>query len=244
MSEAGGAMKLPIRLVPRRSGGIVMALALPAIGVFVLGRFVGDLLDELRWTDPYQVFMDQPALIIALAIGSVVLLWMETFAILRILPGGPYFHLDITVDGLKRHEFRTEKFFAWNEIGSLDVVGRMQGSKKRRMHYWLLVEGERAKADENDDGRKGVDRRIKNALLAYDTDELSPMFANNQKVADDLLRLLKAVRADRLNGIVPDDVQVPALLGDVVVTPSKTRPSRRNEAAVAKPRRSGGVVER
>jgi len=239
-------MKLPIRLVPRRSSGIVMALALPAIGVFVLGRFVGDLLDELQRTDPYHVFMGQPALIIALAIGSIVLLWMETFAILRILPGGPYFHLDITLEGLKRREFKTEKFFAWNEIGSLDVVGRMQGSKKRRMHYWLLVEGPRAKAGENDDMVGDIDKRIKNALLAYDTDELSPMLASSQKVADDLLRLLKAVHADQLNGTTPDDVQLPPLLCDVVVAAAagKTRPPRHGEAAVAKPRRSGGVVER
>jgi hypothetical protein len=235
-------MKLPIRLVPRRSSGIAVALALPAIGVFVLGRFISDLLDELRWTDPYQVFMNQPALIVALLIGGIVLLWMEIFAILRLWPGGPYFHLDITIDGLKRREFKTEKYFAWDKIMSLDVVGRMQGSKRRRMHYWLLVEGQRAKAD--DEMYDSVDNRIKNALLAYDTDELSPMFSSSQRVAEDLLQLLRRIHADRLKGVLPDDVQVSPLLREVMVASDRGLPSRSAEAAVAKPRRSGGVVER
>lgn len=244
MSVPGVKMKLPLRIIPRRSNAIALSIFVPVICVFVLWGFAADILDELQRTSLGQVVSEKPLHLLALGIGVVVLLWMEFFAILRILPGSPYFHFDVTEDGLKRRDFRTDKFLAWNQIASFDVVGRMQGSKKKRMHYWLLAEEQVRKTDERDDMYDDVDKRIKHALLAYDTDELSPMFASSQKVADDLLQFLKDVHADRLRGTSIDEVEVPPLLRDVIDASGNVPSTRRSNPAVAKPKRSGGVIER
>ena len=102
--------------------------------VFVLWGFAADILDELQKNGLAYVISEKPLHLLALGIGVAVLLWMEFFAILRIMPGSPYFHLDVTADGLKRRDFRTDKFLAWNQIASFDVVGRLQGSKIGRAH--------------------------------------------------------------------------------------------------------------
>lgn len=237
-------MKLPLRFIPRRSSAIAVAVFVPAICTFVLWRFAADILDEMRRTDLSHVVSDKPLHLLGLGIGIVVLLWMEFFAILRILPGSPYFHLDITKDGLKRRYFRTDNFLPWDKVGSFDIVSRLQGGKKKRTHYWILAEEKVPKSDAQDDMHDNVDRRIKHALLAYDTDELSPMFAGSKAVADDLLQLLKSVHVDRLQGGRVHEIEVPPRLRELVVAPGRRPLSRPNKPAVATVRKSGGVVER
>ena len=244
MNGPGTRMKLPLRIIPRRSSAIATAVAVPLVCAFVLWGFAADILDEVRRAGLGHVISDKPLHLLGLGIGIVVLLWMEFFAVLRILPGSPYFHLTIATDGLRRRDFRTDKFVAWDEIATLDVVGRLQGSKNRRMHYWLLAEEATPKTDERDDMYDDVDKRIKHALLAYDTDELSPMLANSEKVSADLLQLLRRIHAERQRGIVADDVDVPPLLREVIAEAQATLPARADQRAVAKPRRSGGVIER
>jgi len=213
MDETAARVTLPVRLIPDRTSALGLVLLFPTIGVFVLWGFVSDVVDGWQRIGLWRALTDEPGMMIALGIGLAVLLWMETVAILRALPKSPFFYLEISADGLKRRDLTKEKSIAWAKIEKLNLVERMQrNGKTRKMHWWILAETDQWAEDHD------VDRRIKQALLAYDTDELSPAFSSSKEVAGDLLAVLRELRSSVGKGSKDVAVSLPATLRRVAIS--------------------------
>jgi hypothetical protein len=181
--------------------------------MFVLWGFVADFLDVWHRTSLWHALTDKPELTIGLGIGAAILLWMEGVAILRAWPGSPFFYLEISALGMTCRKLTSTQAVTWAEIEHLNLVERMQRSgKQRKMHWWVLAETSQW-TDDHD-----VDRRIKQALLAYDTDELASMFSNSKEAARDLLIVLRDLRSSVAAGDKVTAINLPQSLRRVAVS--------------------------
>lgn len=233
-------VKLPFRLIPRRSSAYAMALMVPAFGGFILASFLSDMTDDWTHRNAFDAIRDEPIFAIGFCIGLAVVLWMEFIALMQILPKSPLFHLEISATGIKKRHLFKEQSIEWAQIETLGIVQRLQRSgKSKRMHWWILSETKDWAADLD------VDRRIKMARLAYDTHNLATPFGTSEDAAHDLLELLNQLKASA-QGNKPDAVVTlaPSLRG-VAVSVGPAAAARKSEATVAKPRRpSRSVIER
>ncbi|MDY0872788.1 hypothetical protein [Dongia rigui] len=239
MTDTPPKVKLPIRLIPNRLSAIGGALVVPIIGVFVLWRFGSDMLDIWRGTDLLHAFTAKPLLTLSLGIGVGVMLWAETVTILRALPNGPFFYFELGQTGVTLRRLSKIRSVTWDKVGRIDLVERMQRSgKTKRMHWWVLIE------PNGTDVATDLNQRIKQALLAYDTNDLAPVFSTSQVAANEVLMLLKRVQKDVQAGERELSAYIAPALHDVSVPIRRATTRAVSQNAVAKARRSGGVIER
>lgn len=237
---ADAQLKLPIRLIPRRSSAYAMALIVPAFGGVILASYLADLLDDWDRTNMLGAIRADPVLAVGLWIGAAVVLWTECIAILRALPSSPIFHLEISANGLKTRRLFKERFVDWSQVEALGIVQRMQKSgKSKRMHWWILAETAEWAADHD------IDRRIKMALLAYDTEDLAAAFGTSEAAADDLLKLLNQLKPSTQENRAATVITLPPSLQGVAVPVGAAASVRKSGVAVNKPRRpTRSVIER
>jgi hypothetical protein len=225
-------VRLPIRLVPRKSGQMLK------LGVVVFGFLFALVWNGMTWnmmgaerardawfTGFGWVF---PAFGLFILVSATLAL-IGTIA--KLLPGSPFFHLGLSADTLiQRSGFRHRRF-AWSVLSPFAVAIRTindEGSKKH--HYWVVAlrakEADRL-ADEQD--------RYKRAIVRIDAAEYGE--GDGDAASAVLADLLNEIRAAAL--VSSDNAfTIPPELRDAVIA----RGALARETA--QPKRSGGVIER
>nr|WP_298686430.1 hypothetical protein [uncultured Dongia sp.] len=242
MPSHDSEMRLPIRLIPRRGAviiGVVFALAWTSFVAVGFSNGLPDLFHTETYGD-YFTSLRMPSFVLAvmLLVGCYILL----MAILRVLPGSPCLHLEVSQAGLKHRRFFKQQNVTWAEIYEFSVVERMQRSgKSKKRHWWVL-------AETKDGATYDIDHRISHALLAFDANDLAPMMASGEEVATTLRDKLDDLLQETRRGNAVNRVILPPILREVAIAlhqPAVTAKKRqaREETVKRTPRRSG-VVER
>jgi hypothetical protein len=237
-------IKLPIRLAPRRSRAILdLLLSVTGAGLF-LAIIMPRLPAIVERTSVATLIVEYPILTICVLLFAFIFTYSLMFSILKALPGAPFVHLDISDVGITHRRFFKRQSVTWRQIHQFSVVERWQrNGKSKKRHWWVLAEnhgGWESGAD--------VARRISQALLAFDANDLAPILANGEEVAtalrDNLDDYLKSING---GGVHPKLKLLP-ILRDVAVVPRHAIATIRGEPAkevtVKRKPRSSSVIER
>jgi len=243
MPSHANEMQLPIRLIPRRGAAIIGVVFALVWTSFVAVGFSNELPDlfHAETYDHFFVSFGMPSFVVTVMVlvGSYMLLT----AVLRVLPGSPYLHLEISQAGLKHRRFFKQQNVTWAEIYHLSVVERMQRSgKSKKRHWWVLAETKDGMTDPD------IDRRISQALLAFDANDLAPMMASGEEVATSLRDKLDDLLQETRRGDAVNKVILLPILREIAIAlhhpaAPANKPQAREETVKRTPRRSG-VVER
>jgi hypothetical protein len=226
---------LPLRLVPRKGGqigAIVVLLIFMAIAGFIIGQF-----------GPWQLAASgHPAGYFILAFFALFLLipivWIVS-AVLKLLPGSPYYYLEIAATGLVLRQGLWSKRFAWADLSPFTVnleihTSRDSNGRRSRTEYYYVVADPAGKADLPQDREK----RQRRAAFKVLPDEYGA--GSGKADAHALAAWLTEIRAAALAspGRPVKQVAVPSEFCDTAL------PIVMNGGAASGHRPSGGVVER
>jgi hypothetical protein len=229
-------MKLPLRLVPRKIGAIFLGCFFTFFFGFAVvwttmattSVMTGGMEDE-----PFPGFRYAfPAFGIPfLLIGFFGL----AFAILKLLPGGPYYHVEIAPQGIKVRRAWKVQQFAWPEISPFAVSARTRSTKGGRITtYWVVAL------------RAGDEGQIANESERYRRSVLQINMADyaNVEVAN-----AASVMVDWLNGIRAEAIDRPGRAAATTTVPPDFRGAVREIAAgagrlAASPTGRSSVIER
>ena len=230
------SMRLPIRLVPRKIGAIFLGcfftffFGFAAVWTTMATTSVltGGMEDE-----PFPGFRYAfPALGIPfLLIGFFGLV----FAILKLLPGGPYYHVEIAPQGIKVRRAWKVQQFAWPEISPFGVSAKTRSTKGGRITtYWVVAL------------RAADASHLANEAERYNRSVLQ---INTQDYANVDIANAASVMADWLNGIRAEAIDRPGRTGNPVAVPPDFRGAVREIAAgagrmPASPAGRSSVIER
>ncbi|WP_395018210.1 hypothetical protein [Dongia sp.] len=229
-------IKLPLRLMPRKFGAVLLSfffLFFFGFSVFwtvmaAMGVMTGGMEDE-----PFPGFRYAfPAFGIPfMAVGFVGL----STGLMKLLPGSPYWHVEIAPQGIKvRRGFRLRQF-AWSEISPFGISARTKSTKGGKVTtYWVVAlraGDESYLSDEK--------QRYNRSVLQIDAGEYT------QDKAEDAATAL----ADWLNGIRAEAIDRPGRAATTTAVPPDFRGAVREIAAGAprnltKPSSRSSVIER
>ncbi len=199
-------VKLPLRLMPRKFGAVMLCfffLFFFSFSVFwtfmaAMGVMTGGMEDE-----PFPGFRYAfPAFGIPfMVIGFVGL----ATALMKLLPGSPYFHVEIAAQGITvRHGLKVRQF-AWPEISPFGVAVKTRSTKggKVTTHWVVALRG-------GDEPRLHDDKeRYNRSVLQIDAGQYGQGKAEDAAVA----------LMDWLNGIRAEAIDRPARVGSTAVPP-------------------------
>jgi hypothetical protein len=229
-------MKLPLRLVPRKIGAIFLgcffafffAFAIFWTTMAAMGVMAGGMESE-----PFLGFRYVfPAFGIPfLLIGFFGLV----FAIMKLLPGGPYYHVEIAPQGIKVRRAWKVRQFAWPEISPFGVSAKTRSTKGGRITtYWVVAL------------RAGDASHLANEAERYNRSVLQ---INTQDYANVDIANAASVLADWLNGIRAEAIDRPGRSSNTVAVPPDFRGAVREIGSLAGPRpaatpKRSSVIER
>jgi hypothetical protein len=201
--------RLPIRLLPRRGGQVLMiaffsvflafAIFWTTMAAIMTGRAdFGDSGSSEFWLAKLFPFFGVPFLLVGAAgIGR---------AILKMLPGSPYYHLEIDANGLLIRSAFKQRRYAWRELPEFDTLERRRSTKNGVRIDWYTVAMERLPPKPG----MPADASYQREVLRIFADEYGAR--NGQQDAKDLADWLNDLRArardNRLSAT--EQVRVPA----------------------------------
>jgi len=229
-------MRLPLRLVPRKVGAIFLAcfftfffgFAVVWTTMATMGVMSGGIENE-----PFPGFRYVfPAFGIPfLLIGFFGL----AFAIMKLLPGGPYYHVEIAPQGIRVRRAWKIQQFAWPEISPFGVSARTRSTKGGRVTtYWVV-----ALRASDDSHLANESERYNRSVLQIDTGQYANVEVENAA----------SVLGDWLNGIRAEAIDRPGRTNNTVAVPPDFRGAVREIGLVAGPRpaaqpKRSSVIER
>ncbi len=229
-------MRLPLRLMPRKFGAVLLCLfflfffgfsvfwtIMAAMGVMT-GGMEGEPFPGFRYAFPA---FGIPFMVI----GFVGL----STGLMKLLPGSPYFHVEILSQGIKTCRGFKHRQFAWSGISPFGISVKTRSTKGGKVTtYWVVAlraGDESYLSDEK--------QRYNRSVLQIDAGEYT------QDKAEDAATVL----ADWLNGIRAEAIDRPGRAATTTAVPPEFRgavreigtgSARRPAAAVAR----SGVIER
>ncbi len=143
MSQAG--FRLPIRLLPRKRGQISMllffgfflgfAIFWTAMAAGMIGTAdLSDARGPELWLSRLFPLFGVPFILVGA--GGIAR------AILKMLPGSPYYHLEIGAEGLLLRSLFKQQRFAWHDLPPFDTLERRRNTKNgvRIEHYTVAMQ--------------------------------------------------------------------------------------------------------
>jgi hypothetical protein len=228
-------MKLPLRLMPRKIGAVFRSfffLFFFGFAVFWTVMAARGVMTGGMESEPFSGFryafpaFGIPFLLIGLlGLGS---------AILKLLPGSPYHHVEISRQGLKVRRAWKIQQFAWPEISPFGLSVKTRSTKGGKVRtYWVVA------------------LRAADAALLADEQERykrSVLQINTGDYVNIDVEPAASVLVDWLNGIRTEAVEHPARLAAVAVPPEFRDIARPigpgQDGARATPANRSSVIER
>lgn len=136
------ALRLPVKLVPSKSSQIIpfvffgfflgFAIFWTTMAATMIGKAnFGDPGTSEFWLAKLFPFFGIPFMLVgAGGIGR---------AILKMLPGSPYYHLEINANGILIRSLLKQKRYAWTELPPFDTLERRRRSKSGEQISWYTV---------------------------------------------------------------------------------------------------------
>jgi hypothetical protein len=136
------ALRLPVKLVPSKSSQIIpivffsvflgFAIFWTTMAATMIGKAnLGDPGAPEFWLGKLFPFFGVPFMLVgAGGIGR---------AILKMLPGSPYYHLEINADGILLRSLLKQKRYAWRELPPFDTLEQRRRSKSGVQISWYTV---------------------------------------------------------------------------------------------------------
>lgn len=207
-------MKLPLRLVPGKGGAIILGfffLFFFGFAVFWTTMATMGVLTGGMENEPFPGFR-----FVFPAFGLPFLLvgfFGLAFAVMKLLPGSPYFHVEISSQGLVvRRAWKTRQF-AWAEISPFAISVKTRSTKGGRVTtYWVVA------LRAGDESHLPIEsERYNRSVLQIDAGEYGSGKAENAA----------PVLVDWLNGIRADAIEHPGRNNSPVAVPPDFRDSAR-----------------
>jgi hypothetical protein len=225
-------VRLPIRLVPRKSGQMlkfIFSLFGLVFALFWISQ-AWDMTSFVRAKDAsftgWGWFFPAVGLFIA---ASSFLAVIGTAA--KLLPGSPFFHLALSVNGLALCSGLKMRRIDWADLSPFGVsVRTLHDDDTKKQHYWVVA----LRAKEAD--RLSNERdRYKRAVVRIDAGEYGE--GNGGAASVVLADWLNEIRDAALSRSDSEFTVPPELRGAVIARGPVMRETKR-------PNRSGGVIER
>ncbi|WP_119299907.1 hypothetical protein [Dongia deserti] len=135
-------VRLPIRLLPRRGAQIPLILFFGAFLGFAIfwtvsaavttdTRSFSDSSDTEFWLSRLFPLFGVPFILIGA--GGIA------SAVLKLLPGSPYYHLEINADGLLVRSLFKQKRYGWRELPPFNTLERRRRTKNGTRIDWYTV---------------------------------------------------------------------------------------------------------
>ena len=219
--------RLPIRLLPRRRAQIPQILGFG----FFLGFSIfwmagaGGILDldagTIRFPPPDRWAANSFALFglpfAAIGISGIVV------AVLKLLPGSPYYHLEVNADGLLIRSLFRQQRHLWRALPTFETLERRRRTKNGTSITWYTVAMESAPAEPGMAAGATSPREV----LRIDADEYGAK--NGQQDAADLAAWLNRLRELALDKrLSPNEpVEVPAgFVANAITAPGRYAPTK------------------
>jgi len=215
------ASRLPIRLLPRKRGQIVpiiffgvflgFAIFWTTMAAVMTGKanFSDDQSPEF-WLAKLFPFFGVPFMLIGA--GGIAR------AVLKMLPGSPYYHLEIGSEGLLIRSLFKQQRHAWRALPPFDTLERRRSTKNGTRIEWYTVAMESLPPKPGMEPGASYQREI----LRIFADEYGAQ--NGQQDAADLAAWLNQLRERAIDQrLSPDEpVEVPpGFLANAIATPSQ-----------------------
>jgi len=229
-------VKLPLRLVPGKGGAIILGfffLFFFGFAVFWTAMAATGVLTGGMENEPFPGFRFAfPAFGLPfLLVGFFGL----AFAVMKLLPGSPYFHVDISSQGLAVRRAWKIRQFAWSEISPFAVSVKTRSTKGGRVTtYWVVALRAR------DENHLAVEsERYSRSVLQIDAGQYGSGKAENAA----------PVLVDWLNGIRAEAIERPGRANSPVAVPPDFRAAAREIGPMAAhmratPARRSSVIAR
>lgn len=163
--------------------------------------------------------------------------WQLLGAIVKLLPGSPYHHLEVSSQGLLIRTLRRKQQFGWDQLSAFDVSVRERRDKDGDTHHdYYVVALQAADAAKLADERERYNR----AVLRIDADEFG---ADDASVdAADLSSWFNMLREAAVAGRLAahEDISVPPGFRASVWSSGGPAP----QPVLAKPQHQGSVIQR
>jgi hypothetical protein len=232
------AMKLPLRLIPRKIGAVFRSLFFLFFFVFsifwmtmaTVGVMTGGMEDE-----PFQGFryvfplFGLPFLLIGL-VGMAS-------AIVKLLPGSRYYHVEISAQGLRARRNWKIQQLGWSEISPFGLTVKTRSTKGGKVKtYWVVALRAADTSLLTDESE-----RYKRSVLQINTGDYVNMDVEQAA----------SVLVDWLNGIRAEAIDRPGRAVSVIAVPPEFRDVARPVGsgagpggARAAPEKRSSVIER
>jgi hypothetical protein len=219
--------RLPIRLLPRRRAQIPQMIGFG----FFLGFSIfwmagaGGILDldagTIRFPPPDGWAANSFALFglpfAAIGLSGIVV------AVLKLLPGSPYYHLEVNADGLLIRSLFKQQRHLWRALPLFETLERRRRTKNGISVTWYTVAIESAPPEPGTESGATNPREV----LRIDADEYGAK--NGEQDAADLAAWLNRLRALALDKrLSPNEpVEVPAgFVANAITAPGRYVPAR------------------
>ncbi len=232
-------MRLPIRLLPRRGSQVFRILFFAfffGFSIFWTVTAVTLLAQAPTGNEPWPGFHYIFPLfgLPFMAVGAVGLF----SAGLKLLPGSPYYHVEIAPDGIAVRKAWKIRRFGWPELSPFDVAVKVRRTKGGKITtYWVVASrpGDAA-------GAATDSERYNRSILQIDAGEYGAGAAD--MAAAVLVDWLNTLQADAVGhpGRLPGETAVPPDFRGRAIEVGAAMPDR-SAVAVSAPRRSS-VIER
>lgn len=225
--------RLPVRLLPRKRAQIPTILGFGLFLGFAIFWMAGaaGILDLNEGTINFPRSGDLTGNLFPL-FGlpfAVIGLCGLVAAALKMVPGSPYYHLEITSDGLLIRSLFKQKRYAWRELPVFETLERRRRTKNGTRINWYTV------AMENVPLAPGMeaDATHQREVLRIDADEYGAK--NGQQDALDLAAWLNRLRELALDKRLSaqESVAVPAgFIANAIIAPGRPGMAKRNPTIV------------
>jgi hypothetical protein len=225
---------LPLRLIPTKGSQvwvIIFSLAFIGFAGFMISKFNPFALVEKN--GPIGYF-----LILFFAIFFLIPIAGLASAVFKLLPGSPYYYLQIASDGLLLRQGWKSKRFAWSELSPFAVHVEVQtdrdkhGNESTTTYYYVVAVPSADEALLQDRWK-----RYSHSVFSILADEYGA--GGEEEDADSLANWLTEIRGSALanSGRAATEVTVPPEFRGTVVAPSAWAP-------IAAPAAQSRVIER
>jgi hypothetical protein len=230
-------MRLPLRLLPRRGGQVFkIAFFLFFFGFAILWTVMASsvLFQAPAGNEPVPGFryifpaFGLPFMIVGL-LGLAV-------SIAKLLPGSPYYYVEVAPDGVAVRKASKIRRFAWSELSTFSVSVKVRrGKGGTTTTYWVVALRPADAARATDDNE-----RYNRSILQIDAGEYGAGDAD--MAASALVDWLNALQAEAVAhpGRLPSDTAIPPDFRGRAIA---VAPLRTGATSSPPPRRSG-VIER
>ena len=225
--------RLPIRLLPRKRAQIPQLLGFGfflgfsifwmagAGGIFDPNEGTFTIPPPGGWAASSFALFGLP--FATIGVGGIVV------ALVKLLPGSPYYHLELNAEGLLIRSLFKQERHLWRALPVFETLERRRRTKNGTSITWYTVAMESAPAE------SGVEAgaTYQSEVLRIDADEYGAK--NGEQDAADLAAWLNRLRELALDKRLSQNepVEVPAgFVANAITAPGRYAPARRNPTVV------------